>query len=236
MTTAFHRTLIVFVFFIGSLFARSSTPLELASLASERAASKISSKAQGPLIVLDAGHGGTDEGAKVRQLQEKKITLLTTLYAKKKLEDLGYRVLLTRKKDTYISLPKRVSIANQTNSALFVSIHCNAAQNHLAQGLEIYYCKAGDAAKSMASLSLADSILHQIIHETGCASRGVKLGRFHVIRETTMPAILIEIGFLTNYDEWASMRKKSYLEQMAKGIALGVDTYIRSRKNVLGAS
>ncbi|MES2200032.1 MAG: N-acetylmuramoyl-L-alanine amidase [Chlamydiota bacterium] len=236
MTFTFHRTLIVFLFFTTSIFARSSTPLELASAASRHATLKPSSNTQGPLIVLDAGHGGTDEGAKVRQLQEKKITLLTALYAKKKLEGLGYRVLLTRIKDTYISLPKRVSIANQTNSALFVSIHCNAAQNHLAQGLEIYYCKAGDSVKSLSSLALADSILNQIIHETGCASRGIKLGRFHVIRETTMPAILIEIGFLTNYDEWASMRKKSYLEQMAKGIALGVDAYVRSKKSVLGAS
>lgn len=236
MTSVFHFILTSFLFFTTTIFAHSSTPLELASVASQRAALKPSSKAQGPLIVLDAGHGGTDEGAKVRHLQEKKITLLTTLYAKKKLEGLGYRVLLTRLKDTYISLPKRVSIANQTNSALFISIHCNAAHNHLAQGLEIYYCKAGDPSRSQSSCSLADSILQQIIQETGCISRGVKLGRFHVIRETTMPAILIEIGFLTNYDEWTSMRKKSYLEKMANGIALGVDTFIRSKKNVLGAS
>lgn len=236
MASALHTIFIVIIFFTSSLFARSSTPLELASLASQRSALTPCSKGKGPLIVLDAGHGGPDEGAKVRNLQEKKITLLTTLYAKKKLEELGYRVLLTRIKDSFLSLPKRVSIANQTNSVLFVSIHCNAAQNHLAQGLEIYYCKAGDPARSLSSLSLATTILHQIIHETGCASRGVKTGRFHVIRETTMPSILIEIGFLTNYDEWANMRKKSYLDKMAKGIAIGVDNFIRSKKNVLGAS
>lgn len=236
MTSSFRFILIIFCLFITPIFAKSSTPLDLASLASQRAALKPSSTGGGPLIVLDAGHGGSDEGAKVRHLQEKKITLLTTLYAKKQLEELGYRVLLTRKKDTYISLPKRVSIANQTESALFVSIHCNAAQNHLAQGLEIYYCKAGDADKSLSSLNLAGAILNQIIQETGCLSRGVKLGRFYVIRETSMPAILIEMGFLTNYDEWASMRRKSYLEKMAKGIALGVHNYMKSKRSVLGAS
>jgi N-acetylmuramoyl-L-alanine amidase len=236
MTSAFYRIFIATLLFASSLFARSSTPLELASSASGRAALKTSSKTQGPLIILDAGHGGSDEGAKVRHLQEKKITLLTALYAKKQLEALGYRVLLTRVKDTYISLPKRVSVANQTHGMLFVSIHCNAAQNHLAQGVEIYYCKGTNSSKSQASSSLADFTLKKIIQETECASRGVKLGRFHVIRETTMPSILIELGFLTNYNEWASMRKKSYLEQMAKGIALGVDSYMRSKKNVLGAT
>ncbi len=236
MTSTFHPLLIAIFLFTSSLLAGASTPLDLASLASKKAASLSSNTSQGPLIVLDAGHGGDDKGATVRQLQEKKITLLTALYAKKQLEEMGYRVLLTRKKDVYISLPKRVSIANQTDSALFVSIHCNAAQNHLAQGLEIYYCKGGASARANASFSLAESALRHIIKETACSSRGVKTGRFYVIRETTMPAILIEIGFLTNYDEWASMRKKSYLEKMAKGISLGIDVYIKTQKNVLGAS
>lgn len=236
MTATIHPLLIVVFLFTGSLFAGASTPLELASLASKKTASTPSNTTQGPLIVLDAGHGGDDKGATVRQLQEKKITLLTTLYAKKQLEDMGYRVLLTRKKDVYISLPKRVSIANQTDSVLFISIHCNAAQNHLAQGLEIYYCKAGNSAKIGSSSALAETTLRYIIKETGCSSRGVKIGRFYVIRETTMPAILVEIGFLTNYDEWTSMRKKSYLEKVAKGISSGIDTYMKSQKSVLGAS
>lgn len=219
-----------------SLFAKSSTPLEVASFAAQQAALKPSSKTSGPLVILDAGHGGSDEGAKVRHLQEKKITLQTAIQAKKILEEMGYRVLLTRKKDSFISLPKRVSIANQTKGIVFISIHCNAAQNPLAQGLEIYYYKGGDPAKSTKSLSLADSALQKILRETGCASRGVKSGRFYVIRETSMPAILVEIGFLTNSEEWDNMRRKPYLEKMAKGIAQGIDAYVKGEKNVLGAS
>jgi N-acetylmuramoyl-L-alanine amidase len=186
------------------LFAQRATPLEVASFASQQASLKPSAKTTGPLVVLDAGHGGSDQGAKVRSLQEKKITLQTALHAKKMLEDLGYRVLLTRKKDSFISLPKRVSIANQTKGVLFVSIHCNAAPNTLAQGLEIYYYKGGDPSRSTKSFTLADFSLQKIIQETGCACRGVKSGRFYVIRETTMPSILVEIGFLTNTEEWAN--------------------------------
>jgi N-acetylmuramoyl-L-alanine amidase len=222
--------LIVFVLglaFSFSIFAHSSTSLGLASHASQRATARIVSKSDAPLIILDAGHGGCDEGAKVRSLQEKKITLLTTLYAKKKLEALGYRVLLTRSKDIYVSLPRRVSIANQTRAVLFVSIHCNAAKNALAQGLEIYYCKVAGGERVSASRKLAESVLDHIIGQTGSMSRGVKVANFHVIRETVMPAILIEVGFLTNQEEWAAMRKKSYLEKVATGIADGVDRYFR---------
>ncbi len=236
MPSLFYRLFALFFLCTASLFGKSATPAGLASLASQRASLQSSTKGTGPLIILDPGHGGSDNGAEVRKLQEKKITLLAALYTKNKLEELGYRVLLTRKKDTYISLPKRVSIANRTEGVLFVSIHCNAAPNHLAQGLEIYYCKGEDKTRSLSSFSLADNLLQTIVKETDCCSRGVKTGRFYVIRETLMPAVLIEIGFLTNYDEWASMRKKSYLEKTAKGIALGVDAYVRSKKNVLGAS
>ncbi len=212
--------------FCSGLWAHSSTSLGLASLASQQAAAKVS-KNSGPLIVIDAGHGGSDEGAKVRKLQEKKITLLTALYTKKKLEALGYRVLLTRSKDIYVSLARRVSIANQTHSAIFVSIHCNAAKNTLAQGPEIYYCKATAAERAVFSRQLADFVLDDILGQTGGVSRGVKAGNFHVIRETVMPAILIEMGFLTNQEEWAYMRQKSYLEKIASGIALGVDKYLK---------
>lgn len=228
MVFSLRWILFIICFWTSSvLWAHSSTSLGLASAASQRAAVKVSTKAEGPLIILDAGHGGPDEGAKVRQLQEKKITLLTAIYTKKKLEALGYRVLLTRTKDIYVSLPRRVSIANQTHGVLFVSIHCNAAKNTLAQGLEIYYCKNAASERVLFSRQLADSVLNDILNQTGALSRGVKAANFHVIRETTMPAILVEVGFLTNQEEWASMRKKSYLEKVASGIALGVNRYFQ---------
>lgn len=206
---------------------KSSSLFHLNSMASERDHQPIS-KVQGPLIVLDAGHGGKDEGAKVRSLQEKKIALLTTLYSKKYLEELGYRVLLTRSRDSYVSLAKRVLIANKMNCALFVSVHFNTAPNHLAQGLEVYYI-GENTPRGRASRKLANYLLYCVLDETGALSRGLKLGNhLYVIRETQMPAVLFEAGFMTNPEEGAKMKDKQYLQKIAKGISLGVDRYLRS--------
>ena len=177
-----------------------------------------------PMIVLDAGHGGNDQGAKVNALQEKKITLMTTLLVKKYLTEMGYHVILTRSRDVYLTLPKRVDIANKTEDAVFVSIHYNASRNPDANGLEVYYCNTAKEVK--ASKRLAQCVLSQLISQTHAASRGVKHGNFHVIREAEVPAILVEGGFMTNPEERALLKTKEYLERMAKGIALGVDKYL----------
>lgn len=186
----------------------------------------VHAKSKAPLIILDPGHGGSDEGAKVRNLQEKRITLLTALYAKKYLETLGYRVLLTRSRDCYVSLPKRVAMANKTQGELFVSIHFNSAKNTLAEGVEVFFYK--DKGERMsASQKLAQQVLSGVLGETLAVSRGVKTGNFHVIRETQMPAIIVEAGFMTNNEEWMNLKKKLYLEKIARGIAWGADRYLQ---------
>jgi N-acetylmuramoyl-L-alanine amidase len=216
----------VFLFFSISN-AKSSSFFHLNSMASEKDVLPVS-KVQGPLVILDAGHGGKDEGAKVRSLQEKKIALLTTLYTKRFLEDLGYRVLLTRAKDIYVPLAKRVLIANKMNGSLFVSIHFNTAPNHLAQGLEVYYT-GESSSRGKSSRKLANFLLYSVMDQTGALSRGVKLGNhLYVIRETQMPAVLFEAGFMTNPEEGSKMKDRLYLEKIAKGISQGVDSYLRS--------
>lgn len=220
-----YRIFVLVIFFFSTTFlgAHSSTSHNLALAASRSA--KASSSALKPLIVLDAGHGGSDEGACVRKLQEKRLTLLTALFTKRYLEEKGYRVIMTRSKDVYISLPKRVSTANKAKAALFVSIHFNSAKNTLAEGVEVFYYKEG-GSRASSSRRIAEATLKGILKETGSHSRGVKIGNFHVIRETKMPAVIVEAGFMTNKDEWAQLRKKSYLEKIAKGIAIGVDQYL----------
>ena len=180
-----------------------------------------------PLVILDAGHGGSDEGAKVHFFQEKKITLSTVLLLKKQLEELGYRVILTRSRDVYIPLHRRVSIANRTRAVLFVSLHYNASQSKEAKGIEVFYCSGQDTWRTQASKKLASSILSQLVSHTQAESRGVKAGNFHVIRETEMPAVLVEAGFITNFDERSSLRDKTYLDKIAKGIAQGIDKYLK---------
>lgn len=177
-----------------------------------------------PLIILDPGHGGKDEGAHIQALYEKKLTLRTCYLTKKHLQDLGYNVVMTRARDIYVSLPGRVEIANRRDNALFVSIHFNSSASPTAKGIEIYYHTVGQRASH--SKKLGSAILASLVKETACHSRGVRRGNFHVIRETTMPAVLVEAGFLTNPEERSEIAKQSYLDKIAKGIALGVDEYL----------
>jgi N-acetylmuramoyl-L-alanine amidase len=180
-----------------------------------------------PLIILDPGHGGSDEGAKVHYFMEKRLTLMTTLLVRKYLEEMGYRVIMTRSKDVFIPLYRRVSIANKTKAILFASIHYNSSPSADAHGIEVFYHGGSDTKRSKESRSLATSVLTELIFHTTAHSRGVKNGNFHVIRETSMPAILIEGGFMTNSEERANLRDKHYLEKIAKGIAFGIDKHVK---------
>ncbi len=181
-----------------------------------------------PLIILDPGHGGTDEGAKVQSVLEKRIALTTALLTKKQLESLGYRVIMTRSRDVFLTLPKRVDIANKSKAALFVSIHYNSSPNPSAKGIEIYFFEARGQERTRASKRLANTILHQVIDQTEAHSRGVRRGNFHVVRETEMPAVLVEGGFMTNIDERFQLKDRKYLEKIAKGIAQGVHKFLNT--------
>jgi N-acetylmuramoyl-L-alanine amidase len=180
-----------------------------------------------PLIVLDAGHGGTDEGARVQSFQEKRATLTTTLLTKAHLEDMGYRVVLTRSRDIYLSLHRRASIANKTQGTVFISIHFNASKSKEAKGIEVYFCSSDESWKTQASKRLANCVLYHVLDETQAHSRGVKEGNFHVIRETEMPGILVEGGFVTNPEERSLLKTREYLDKIALGIAEGVDKYLK---------
>lgn len=185
-----------------------------------------------PLIILDPGHGGSDEGAKVNYLTEKRLTLMTALLVRKALEERGYRIIMTRTKDVFIPLQRRVSMANKTKAVLFASLHYNSSPSPDAQGIEIFYPAKSHKERAAASRLLATSVLKGLLGQTSALSRGVKYGNFHVIRETTMPAVLIEAGFMTHIEERAKLRKKQYLEQVAQGIAIGIDKYCKANSKV----
>lgn len=180
------------------------------------------------VIILDAGHGGHDVGAKVPYLKEKKLALFTTLLTKKFLDEMGYKVILTRSHDIFVPLNKRVSLAEKVKADLFVSIHYNASKNREAKGIEVYFCHTDSQSKVKASKNLAAKVLSNLVATTDAASRGVKAAKFHVIRETQMPSILVEAGFITNPDECSLLKSRTYVEKVAKGIAAGIDNYCRS--------
>ncbi len=186
-----------------------------------------------PTIILDPGHGGKDEGAHIHNILEKSLTLKTCRLVKKQLEILGYHVILTRVRDIYLSLDKRVEIANQRPEAVFVSVHYNSSPSPSAKGIEVYYYSRGEQRRSAQSKQLAHFIVKHLEQTTSHPSRGVKRGNFHVIRQTQIPSILIEGGFLTNPEERTMLGTTPYLEKLAVGIAFGIEEF---EKTVLGAS
>ncbi|MEC8306925.1 MAG: N-acetylmuramoyl-L-alanine amidase [Chlamydiota bacterium] len=175
-----------------------------------------------PLIILDAGHGGEERGTHGYGIDEKTLSLQTVLSVKRKLKAAGLRVLMTRASDRTLSLSMRASIANQTRGALFVSIHYNGHTHHTAHGVEVYFCAKGNQKQAKQSEKIAKSVLNGIIKRTGRTSRGVKSANFHVLRETKIPAILIEGGFLTNAEEAKWLQDKAHVEQIAEGIVAGI--------------
>lgn len=179
-----------------------------------------------PTIVIDPGHGGTDEGAKVGSFVEKKITLKLSQLLRQALEFRGYKVRMTRTKDEYVSLAQRVELASLVKGKLFLSLHCNSSPvNKDVQGVEIFYYESKDTQRQKSSKRLASQALHCFLQQTGAYSRGVKKGNFYVIRETDMPSVLIEIGFLTHSEERHRLNDPVYLEKIAHGIATSVDRY-----------
>lgn len=185
-----------------------------------------------PHIVIDPGHGGEDYGTystTAPRYQEKLLTLASAMMLKRFLHQLGYKTTLTRKEDVFISLDQRALVANKLQPTLFVSLHYNSAPSAEAEGIEIYYYRT-DENKKRASKSkeLAQHVLERALDTTQAKSRGVKHGNFAVIRETEMPAILIEGGFLTHPEERARIKNPIYLKQLTWGIAMGIDDYIQS--------
>ncbi len=182
------------------------------------------------LIVLDAGHGDHDKGAvgADEKTKEKNLTLHTVRLTRSHLQKLGYRVLLTRTKDAFVPLNDRANIANRAGAALFVSIHYNAAENKKASGIEVFvYNGKQPAYRKQESEQLANEVLESLLTFTKAQNRGVKEKNLAVLRETTMPAILIEAGFVTNAEDLKKLQDSRYLNTLAWAIAHGINQYYR---------
>lgn len=184
------------------------------------------------LIIIDAGHGGKDSGTVSNRFdyEEKHLTLSTAHMIKGYLNALGYKTLMTRQNDTFVPLAQRAGIANAANASLFVSIHYNSSPSETAEGIEVFYYKEGEQDRVEASKELGNEILSRVVRHTGGSSRGVKSANFAVIRETAMPAILIEGGFLTNPEERKKLKDPQYRRFMAWGIAKGIDEYCQAHR------
>lgn len=175
------------------------------------------------LIVIDAGHGGHDPGALNGNYLEKDVALEASLILKRKLENAGFKVYMTRERDNYVKLYDRAGIANQLDADMFISIHINAASNTKAKGLETLY--APDLLRD--NETFARAIQNQLINHTGGVNRGVVARpELVVIRETEMDAVLVELGFISNEEDRAKLTTEAYLETCAEAILDGVIDFI----------
>ncbi|GEK57733.1 hypothetical protein CHL76_01380 [Marinococcus halophilus] len=177
------------------------------------------SAVSGKTIVLDAGHGGSDPGAVANGLREKDINLETTKYLASKLRAAGANVVMTRESDKYLTLSQRSSIGNRANADAFISVHTNAGGGN---GIETYWYSKYERAESK---ELAEEIQAGMIRATSGRDRGVKQGNFHVIRETKVPSVLVELGFIDNSTEASYLKQSSYREKLAEGIYQGTNSY-----------
>ncbi|GAV22186.1 N-acetylmuramoyl-L-alanine amidase [Carboxydothermus pertinax] len=169
----------------------------------------------GKSIVLDAGHGGKDPGAVgAFGIKEKDVTLKLVLSGKVLVEKLGGRVVLTRDRDIFVPLPQRVKFANNSGANAFISVHLNAATDPTARGIETYF-KAGRED----SESLAAKLQKQLIDEFGFKDRGLKTAAFYVIKNVRLPAVLAEIGFVTNPEEIKIVNSSDGLARFARALA-----------------
>lgn len=180
----------------------------------------------GKVIVLDPGHGGSDPGAVgVTGLQEKEVNLDVSLRAAKKLRALGAKVVMTRDIDVFIPLTQRVSIAEAAGAKVFVSVHANAHPSAQIGGTETYYY--GNKATSGASANLATHMQNELVGALRLRDIGVKAADFLVIRQTSMPSVLLELGFLSNAHEESLMRTNDFREKAADAIVRGLQGYFK---------
>src|SRR5436853_3535118 len=164
-------------------------------------------------VVVDAGHGGKDNGAYRRFGGAEKIaTLDVAQRLDRKLRESELKTVMTRSSDVFISLDERVAIENSQKNAIFVSIHFNDSRRRAIHGFETYY-HSGD------SFDLANRIQSKLVTIPHSANRGVHTANFRVLRLATYPAVLVECGFLSNRREGGQARDTEYRELLADKIA-----------------
>lgn len=171
-------------------------------------------------IIIDPGHGGSDCGATRNGIYEKNITLDISKRVASLLKNKGYVVKMTRSSDETVLLQERVDISEEFSPDIFVSIHVNSSNSESPQGLETHYYKDN-------SLKLAKTVHASLLNHINANNRGLFRSKFYVINHTTAPAILVEIGFISNPSERAQLVSESRKQATAKAIAEGIYDYFK---------
>ncbi len=166
-------------------------------------------------VVIDPGHGGHDRGGQWGRVYEKHLALDTAVRLENHLKAMGYKTVMTRRSDTFISLPGRVGIANRQRNAIFVSVHYNYTYKDHVSGIETFYNRP-DSAR------LSGLVQNSILKRVRAIDRNSKYARYYVIRHTTIPSILVECGFVSCKTERDRMKSAWFRDSLARGIADGI--------------
>ncbi len=175
------------------------------------------------IVVLDAGHGGYDNGASHKGTKEKDLNfkIIYTLmkdYFSSNAPDT--KVYWTRTSDVFITLANRAAFASKVGADLFISLHMNSASNSSANGTEVYYSPSNNGARfsGITSKSMATMFKDNLVSNLGMKSRGVKSAGFYVIKRNTVPAVLIELGFLSGSSDYGKLTNPSFQANSAQVI------------------
>jgi len=174
------------------------------------------------LIIIDAGHGGNDFGAVYEERYEKVITLPVAILAYNFLTDAGYDCYIMREVDEYVGLNERIDIANLLKGKVFINIHANSYTDTEVHGTLTMYKDEKDLAKAIQDniISLTESKDMGLTHTNDML----------ITNKAEMPAIILEMGFITNTKEWNDLNNKEYQMKIAQGIKNGVIEYLNSNK------
>lgn len=174
-------------------------------------------------VVVDAGHGGRDPGAiAVTGVYEKNVNLRVAAKIARLLEARGLHVKMTRWQDHFIELEDRAEVANRLEADLFVSIHADAAESREAEGFTIYVARAASSDSRRAARSIS-----QAMARTGAVSRGVREADYRVLVTTEGPAVLVELGYLSNRQEAVRLSQDAYQNRLAQAVVDGIVNYLR---------
>lgn len=192
-------------------------------------------------VFLDPGHGGRDPGAVYYNTNEKDLTMQVYKKLRKELEGLGYTVLSSRDSDVYVDfITERSKMVNSTNSDIFISIHFNASGSPASNrsGIQTYSYEEDSGYRSKInpywhnhpdriseSNRLAADIHSSLLAETGAKDAGLLQSSFAVLRETDKPAVLLELGYIDNFNENQQIRSDAYQNRLVAGIVKGIQKY-----------
>ncbi|MCM1135047.1 MAG: N-acetylmuramoyl-L-alanine amidase [Clostridium sp.] len=190
------------------------------------------SRANTPLVALDAGHGGIDSGCMGNGAMEKDINLQIALLVREKLREKGFQVMMPRETDEELSKEERVELANSYQADIYISIHQNTyeGRDKSIGGIETWY-DGQDGRRD--NKSLAEHIHRETLASTGAVERSlIDSGELYVLSNTLMPACLIETGFLSNPAECRKLCGAEYQEKLAEGIVKGIIEYFKEAGKV----